>query len=131
MVLSLQVKFFCVALPSASPRKAASGSCRDGKHLLFTSKGQLQCDVFHQSSIILLLSKVNHSSPNPNQKVYSTLEQNCFFLHYLLFGVSLTCVIFFVPSIFTQEYRPSENNFNAFSGKNESTTENFLIKAFY
>lgn len=66
------------------------------------------------------------------KRVYSTLEQNCFFLHYLLFGVSLTCLSFLFLAIFTQEYSPSENNFNAVSGKNKSTTgKPFLIKAFY
>lgn len=118
IVPNLQVKSFCIGLPSASPSREATGSCGEGKCFPCTPKTRLQCDVFYQSSIIFFLSKV--------KKKNSTLEQNCFFPHYLLFGVSLTCLSFLFLAVFTEEYRPRENKLilMPFLGKTKVLQEN-------
>lgn len=126
----LWVKSFCLGLlPSASSHKEAAGSCGEGKE---ASAQYTRSTVAIWCVLPVLFFFFFQMWKYKKNMFY--LEQSFFFLQYLLFGVSLTCLFFFVPCCIHSRIQTKwkQINFNAFSGKNKSTTgKPFLIKAFY
>lgn len=101
---------------------------RTGASSLCT-KPRLQFDVFYQSSIILFSFKLKKKKKGTGyfrtQLLLSTLPSLWGFSHMFIFFVP--CCI---HSVVQTEWK--QINFNAFSGKNESTPgKPILIKAFY
>lgn len=123
--LNPQVKSFYT---SASPSKEATGGCGEGEHL--------PCAPNHHCNLMFSTSLQSFCFSFKWEKKYNTIYfRTQLLLSTLpsLWGFS-HMFIFFVPccihSVVQTEWK--QINFNAFSGKNESTPgKPILIKAFY